>query len=287
MPKKDASRMLTTSCDAPAHRSGPCCLPCSVMAGDPALGEQARRLAEQLGLPLVSEADRDMLLLRLNSERLELCRTGDPALTGAVWVEFVRGRLGYRRRRLGNQMLLKAMGIRKYGMPLVYDATGGLGSDAFLMAAAGCRVHLFERHPVVAALLKDGLRRAAADPATREISDRITLRAEPFTATARNEGDETERPRVVYLDPMFPCREKSARVKKGLQLLQLLVGDAGDTGRLLRDALATATGRVVVKRPKKGPCLAGRRPAFSMAGKTTRFDVYLPPAQVDKDPAPG
>ncbi len=252
-------------------------LPCAVMACDPSLGEQARRLARRLGLPLVSESDQDMLLLRLNSERLELCRTGDPGLTGAVWVDFVRGRLGYRRRKPGRQMLLRAAGIGKYGTPLVYDATGGLGGDAFLMAAAGCQVHVFERNPVVAALLEDGLRRAMADPVVGRICDRIILYQEEFTAAIQQHRNGQDRPQVVYLDPMFPARTKSARVKKGLQLLQLVAGDPGDTGRLLQDALDTATRRVVVKRPKKGPFLDNRTPSFSMTGRTTRFDVYLRP----------
>lgn len=271
--------MKSSSRRSPDGPSGAITLPCAVMALDPEVAAQARRLARRLELPLVGNEAPDMLLLRLGRDRLELCRTGDPGLTGAVWVDFVRGRLGYRRRRLGGQMLLRAVAVRKYGLPLVYDATGGLGGDAFLMAAAGCRVHLFERNPVVAALLEDGLRRAAADPATREICERITLRAEEFPARTRQEDGDRERPQVVYLDPMFPAREKSARVKKGLQLLQLLVGDPDDSDRLLRDALDTATRRVVVKRPKKGPFLAGRPPSFSMAGKTTRFDVYLQPEE--------
>ncbi len=269
---------MTAMNQPPGNSSaGPITLPCAVMTGEPALVEQARRLARRLDLPLLGKEEPDMLLLRLGSERLELCRTGDPDLTGAVWVEFVRGRLGYRRKRLGNQMLLRAVAVKKYGMPLVHDATGGLGSDAFLMAAAGCRVQLFERHPVVAALLADGLRRAAEDPAAAEVCGRITLRAEEFSGLAGLEKEGGQRPQVVYLDPMFPARGKSARVKKGLQLLQLLVGDPGDTGRLLQDALDTATGRVVVKRPRKGPFLADRRPSFSLAGRTTRFDVYLLP----------
>ncbi len=247
------------------------------MAGAPGCHEQAQRLARRLHLPLVSEAGPDMLLLRLTGKRLELCRTGDPALTGAVWVEFVRGRLDHRRRSQGGQMLLRAVGAGKYRMPLVFDATGGLGGDGFLMAAAGCRVHLFEQHPVVAAMLEDGLRRAAADPVAGTICRRIRLRAEEFNAASWRQGPDPARPLVVYLDPMFPAREKSARVKKGLQLLQLLVGtpvEPGGAGRLLEDALQTATVRVVVKRPKKGPFLGGRRPSFSLAGKTVRFDVY-------------
>ena len=81
---------------------------------------------------------------------------------------------------------------------------------------------------------------------------------------------------VVYLDPMFPSRRKSARVKKEMWLFQQLL-EAGDTSEGLLDAALAAAGkRVVVKRPAKAPPLGDRTPAFQLPGKTVRFDVYLP-----------
>jgi 16S rRNA (guanine1516-N2)-methyltransferase len=46
----------------------------------------------------------------------------------------------------------------------VIDGTAGLGKDAFVLAGLGCKVTLVERHPVVVALLADGLARAWQDP---------------------------------------------------------------------------------------------------------------------------
>lgn len=56
---------------------------------------------------------------------------------------------------------------------------------------------------------------------------------------------------VIYLDPMFPHRDKSALVKKEMRLFRPLAGDDDDTPDLLEAALALATHRVVVKRRAK------------------------------------
>jgi len=81
---------------------------------------------------------------------------------------------------------------------------------------------------------------------------------------------------VVYLDPMFPARRKSARVKKELQILQMLAVNSTPHEQLLEAALASAGNRVVVKRPRKAPPLTSRSPSHSLSGKTIRFDVYIP-----------
>ena len=53
-----------------------------------------------------------------------------------------------------------------------------------------------------------------------------------------------------------------------------LVGTAQNDTALLDAALATATARVVVKRPRLGDFLCGRKPDYQYTGKSTRFDVY-------------
>ena len=84
-------------------------------------------------------------------------------------------------------------------------------------------------------------------------------------------------PDVVLLDPMFPTREKSASVKKKAQFLQHLEAPCGDEAALLEAALAARPRKVVVKRPPKGPHLAGVRPTYSLEGKAVRYDVIVPP----------
>lgn len=240
--------------------------------GDPA---RAASLARELALPLIDDPHQAELLLVLGPQGLALRRPNDPALTGELRVDFDRPAARRRQQSPHRELVVQAARLRRAGeSPLVVDATAGLGRDGFLLAAAGFRVVLCERNPVVAALLRDGLARAALLPRTAAIAARIRLIAADFA-----DGLEqlSERPAVIYLDPMFPPRSKSAKVKQELQLLQLLEGTGNgesDAARLLQTALAAGPRKVVVKRPLKGPALAGPAPSHVLRGKAVRFDVY-------------
>lgn len=176
--------------------------------------------------------------------------------------------------RLGRELLVRAARVRGSAAPTVVDATAGLGEDALLLAAAGFTVTMFERDPVIAALLRDALDRAADKPQLKDIVERMTL----------VEGDSVSglgalgfSPDVVFLDPMFPERTKSAAVKKKFQLLHYLELPCEDEEGLLDAALAVRPRKVVIKRPAKGPWLAGVKPSHSLAGKAVRYDVIVPP----------
>ena len=159
-------------------------------------------------------------------------------------------------------------------LPVVLDATPGLGQDAFVLAGLGCRVHMVERSPILVALLRDGLRRAAAVPELRPIvTERITLR-EGDSARAMVQGDIQPPADVVYLDPMYPKKTKSALAGKAMRRLRSVVGPDDDAAQLLAVALKYARNRVVVKRPRRAPPLGGIRPSHAIPGQTTRFDVY-------------
>jgi len=81
---------------------------------------------------------------------------------------------------------------------------------------------------------------------------------------------------AVYLDPMFPQRQKSAAVKKDLLWLQQLESapTPEQEAALLEQARRCADKRVVVKRPLRAPPLAGKAPSGQIAGKSVRFDIY-------------
>ena len=80
-------------------------------------------------------------------------------------------------------------------------------------------------------------------------------------------------PDVIYIDPMHPVRQKSALVKKDMQVLQWLLGSDEDAHELLKAALPCAKQRVVVKWPQK--VLPLQPPTMSIPGKTVRFDIYI------------
>jgi 16S rRNA (guanine1516-N2)-methyltransferase len=78
---------------------------------------------------------------------------------------------------------------------------------------------------------------------------------------------------VIYLDPMFPLRSKSALPGKRLQYLHELVGETRDVdAALLERARRSATARVVLKRRRTDPVLAA--PDWQIVEKSVRFDVY-------------
>ncbi|MDF7676695.1 class I SAM-dependent methyltransferase [Neisseriaceae bacterium ESL0693] len=211
------------------------------------------------------------LYLQWRQTGLSLAKAGHK---GEVRVDFVDGSARHRRMFGGGELLAKA--VQAKNQPLVWDGTGGLGRDAFVLASLGLPVVVFERHPVVYALLYDGLCRAWADQQTTAIAGRIQLIQ--GSIPDMNTAETAAAPDVVYLDPMYPQRQKSAAVKKEMAYFHELVGASQpeEESCLLHRARQWAQKRVVVKRPRHGMFLADCTPAFQYHGKTTRFDVYLP-----------
>ncbi|SEI42842.1 16S rRNA (guanine1516-N2)-methyltransferase [Azotobacter beijerinckii] len=241
-----------------------------VEALQPAFAAPAEQWAERLGLPLGGEAQ---FALQLGEQGLQLTELG-PGAPGPVRVDFVEGATAHRRQFGGGsgQMIAKAVGVQPGVRPRVLDATAGLGRDAFVLACLGCEVTLIERQPLIAALLEDGLARAALDPEVAPVVARMSLRGGDAIALMRTWAEEV--PQVIHLDPMFPHRDKSALVKKEMRLFRPLVGDDPDAPALLAAALALASHRVVVKRPRKASCIEGAKPGYSLDGKSSRYDIY-------------
>lgn len=213
------------------------------------------------------------MALVLTPERLELRKRDEPKL-GGIFVDFVAGTQAHRRKFGGGrgEAVARAVGVKGDYLPTVVDATAGLGRDAFVLASVGCHVTMFERHPVVAALLDDGLRRAYQD---REIGHWIQARLTLIHASSIEAlGQVDSRPDVVYLDPMFPHKQKSALVKKEMRVFQSLVGADTDADSLLAPAIALAKKRVVVKRPDYAPPLGNRATNNAVVTKGHRFDLY-------------
>ncbi|MBE5023502.1 class I SAM-dependent methyltransferase [Olsenella sp. DSM 107455] len=212
------------------------------------------------------------------AEGLELRRDDEGlALVGDGMVlraDFSRLLPRLRADRIGRELLVRAARTRGVATPTAVDATAGLGEDSLLLAAAGFTVTMFERDPVIAALLSDALDRAANDSQLADIVARMTLVEGDSVAGLRELGFS---PDVVFLDPMFPERTKSAAVKKKFQLLHHLERPCEDEEGLLAAALAARPRKVVIKRPPKGPWLAGAKPSHSLMGKAVRYDVIVPP----------
>jgi len=210
-----------------------------------------------------------------HDQKLRLRKTDEDGL-GAVYVDFCAGPNQYRRLFGGgrNQAIAKAIGARKGKAPKVVDATAGMGRDAFVLASLGCRVHMIERSPVIAALLEDGLKRAQNDLRIGSwVKERLSL---AHLDSRKALFNLPFKPDCIYLDPMYPVRRRSARVKKETYILQSLIEIYNDADDLFSVALNIACERVVVKRPIWAKWLADRQPQTSIRQIKHRYDIYRP-----------
>jgi len=174
-------------------------------------------------------------------------------------IDFVDGKIARRSMETGRarQPLAKAAGLssltRRLGeVPTIVDATGGLGQDAWFLAALGATVILIERHPVLHAMLEDALHRAGSQAESSDTAKRITLVHEDAVTWLQHNAPTP----VVHLDPMYPIRKKKADSRKGAQFLHALAGPDTGNEELLPAALAHASARVLVKRPKGATALS-------------------------------
>lgn len=244
--------------------------------------QRARALALRYRVPLLpcgeSAAgcdDRADIVLLVSADGLALQQAG-PGAPGPVRADFGDPSMRHRRRGGHNELLGRAVGVGRLPELRVIDATAGLGRDSCVLADLGCQVTACERHPLVACLLGEALSTAQSgtDDWLAALARRITLHAgDVRTLPARAIADTD----VIYLDPMFPPRDKRAAVKKDMALFQRLLADQADPSEaadLFDWALGQPVPRVVVKRPRRAPPLGLRKPSHHLAGRAVRFDVY-------------
>jgi len=210
-------------------------------------------------------------LRRDDSGLLELALPGGPAVSAAAAL-LERPRPG------GADPLWRAT---LAGRELIVDATAGLGSDAFHLAAKGASVTLIERSPVLAALLSDALGAARSGhfgAGAAGAAQRLTLVEGDATLLLAGQGAPTAG--VVYLDPMFGGVAGSAAPPKGMAVLRRLFAEEEtlieDEAMLLHAARAAAGRRVVVKRALRAPSLGQVAASGSLRGRTVRYDLYAP-----------
>jgi len=221
--------------------------------------ERALDLANRLSLTINNESEQrllvtDKLVLQLKSLL-------------PLYTDFNRATWQKRRDAGKKQGLVRACkpvpGLR------IIDATAGWGRDAAILASFGAQVLMLERNPIMAALLEDGLLRQDERSQHALAMSLIQQDAYEYLQSL----SEKDYPDVIYIDPMHPARQKSALVKKDLQVLQDLIGEDKDAERLIELAKSRVLQKVVVKWPQHQPALV--KPSSCIEGKTVRFDIYL------------
>jgi len=275
----DLSSILAVSADA---KFTPC-------------ANRAKAFSEKHSLPFFLDEQGDLVETSLNKKKYSLAATNkihplppyilyyqnegvsilqtEKGAPGPVTASFLGGKIEHRRQFGGGkgQLVAKAVGLNLGVVPEVLDASAGLGRDAFVLASLGCKLTMLERSPVIAELLSCALEEARGT-AVDEIVARMQLILANSTEWLNLQNDAVAD--VIYLDPMYPHREKSSLVKKEMRLFQTLVGEDLDDAELLNAALKKARYRVVVKRPRKGLAIKGGAPSYQLMGKSCRYDIY-------------
>ena len=246
-----------------------------IICRDPSRQQQAETVSRQTGLPVLEHSSNGCeLQLVFDHDRAFLF---DASLDTAIDVDFVEGVLAHRQQFGGGrgQAIARAVGLKRGRNPSVLDITAGLARDAYVLASLGCTLTLVERSPVLFTLVEDGIRRGMTDSAATSVLKNFMNLVNADSVLYMEHMDTETRPDVIYIDPMYPERKKSALVKKDMQILQRLLGKDQDAEKLLNTAMKCASDRVVVKRPLHAEPVGNLKPDTSISSKKTRYDIYL------------
>jgi 16S rRNA (guanine1516-N2)-methyltransferase len=208
----------------------------------------------------------------------DLVELYDKQLNTSISIDFLSGAMAHRHQFGGGrgQAIAKAVGLKSGNTPTILDVTAGLAGDAFVLATLGCPVTMIERSPALFLLIEDALQRAALNETFSVIMEQgfIVINDDANDYIKQQLSAENTPPDIIYIDPMYPYRKKSALVKKDMQILQRLHSEDDNVGSLLSNALKFAKKRVVVKRPLHAETLTGIKPNTCIKSKKTRYDIY-------------
>jgi 16S rRNA (guanine1516-N2)-methyltransferase len=251
----------------------------AITTTSPTLAPAAQSLAERLQLVFYPDkndpgAQRTDYLLVLTEHFLGLQKTGDMR-SKPFYIDFLSAQLQFRTAQAGlrKERLARAIGIHPKDNPVIIDATAGLGRDSFILASLGYHITMLEKSSIIHALLADALARAQQLPGSVAAQRLQLVHADACDWLPAN--TTITKPDVIYIDPMFPEKKKSASAKKDMVILHNLLGYDDNVKRLTDTCLTCAGKRVVVKRPRLAPSATDYAPNFSMTGNSTRFDIYL------------
>ena len=227
-------------------------------------------------MPLLNKKNEQYdLQLLFHDDLIELF---DRQLNTTISIDFLKGSLAHRQQFGGGrgQAIAKAMGLKSGITPSILDTTAGLAGDAFVLATLGCPITLIERSPIIFSLIENAVERASLSDKFQTILKQgfHIINGDANDYISKQLNNQTEAPDVIYIDPMYPDRKKSALVKKDMQILQRLHEKDDNTSELLDNALKYAGKRVVVKRPIQAETINKKVPDTCIKSKKTRYDIY-------------
>jgi 16S rRNA (guanine1516-N2)-methyltransferase len=270
--------------------------------------EKAKSYSEKFKIPLIDNLDLNLnassnleaksypsnlqpdFLLAMTSEGLELRDLKNPKLT-PLKISPEIGALGYRIKKGGQDLLLKAIGKGE----TILDLTAGLGKDLFLLRAHKYKVTGIEKNAALAMLLMDAADRIKNNDINEKLnSGDIKSSSQVIHGNSLEVIDDLGEFDIIYMDPMFfgqTGQKRRSLPKKDMQIVERLleqdmkvqgeasnsagehVDNSDDYVLLLQKARVKAR-KVVVKRHIKNEPLA-KDVSISFKGDTVRFDVYV------------
>lgn len=204
-------------------------------------------------------------LLHFERDELLLCKADAKGRFGTQRVSLDTSAV-VRRKTSSTELHRACLGGNADAQVKVLDLFAGWGMDGFALAAAGAEVTCVELQPAMVALLRDATRRIHTDVARR-------VKVVHGDALGFMHGLRNGEMDVIYLDPMFPSRNKGALPNQRLQwLAAFTAGDSVPVDTLIEAALSKANKQVVLKRRRKDPVIGA--PARQVSGSSVRYDIY-------------
>lgn len=206
----------------------------------------------------------DNIELIKSTERLYLC---DREAKLNIEVDFIKLIESNRGKNSNSQGLIKAIG-KFCAKKIIYDLTAGLGKDSMIIALQGYKINMFEKHKLLYQMLRYAID-ALAQTKYYELAHRMKLHNLDSKEFCKNLTYDKNN--IFYLDPMFPERNKNAKVKKDLQLLQKICPCEENIEDFIN--LLKGKGKIIVKRPKLAPEIK-IKPHHVIKGSKIDFYVY-------------
>lgn len=216
--------------------------------------QKLKNIAQKYSLKITSAPEDMEMVLSEQEERLGFVQKRG--------FHFTTSNFSKLRPLVASQPMAKALGRNK--KLKVLDCTAGWGLDAALMALSGFRVLAFEQNQLLAAILQDEMKHNSSLPLEFRHGDSFEY---------LSSISDSERPDIVFIDPMFIEKSKGAKSEKSIQVLQNLVEPSPLTEEKLKLAIEKAKSHVVVKQNKRAERL-NIRPSATFEGQSIRFDVY-------------
>jgi 16S rRNA (guanine1516-N2)-methyltransferase len=242
-------------------------------------------LSQQFSVPLIPDmepAAKGLLLQRSEADgNLEIYLMNNSSSKQRPFrFDFCSPRMLKRGKIAQGEILRKACGNSR----TIFDFTAGCGRDSFVLASAGLRTYLFEKNPIIFAMLQEAwVRLCLSDPSVACRMqlfnvDATTLRSQDFEIESLSDGFS------VYIDIMYEdVGNRKSLAKKDIQILRLVLNsdynsatEFENTEMLFNAACRIATDRIVVKRRINAPPMVQHvQPHASITGRTHRYDIYM------------